>query len=157
MSSGGNWSPTTRNATKALRFTETGTVYRRNALRNVDHQFIPFGNGNFPKPLTGVRFCARWQRDGERASERASLSRCGRGTTGHVFVLGSPPTDVSKPRRQRRALSRTRRGSFKRSFSFRNRWRNFGHAPRAFLEICGNFNWKRIGCLVGKGDIVLNL
>lgn len=142
MSSGGNWPPTTRNATKALRFTETGTVYRRNALRNVDHQFIPFGNGNFPKPLTGVRFCARWQRDGERASKRASLSRCGRGTTGHVFVLGSPPTDVSKPRRQRRALSRTRRGSFKRSFSFRNRW-NFGHAPRAFSRFAG--------ILIGRG------
>lgn len=142
MSSGGNWPPTTRNATKALRFTETGTVYRRNALRNVDHQFIPFGNGNFPKPLTSVRFCARWQRDGERASERASLSRCGRGTTGHVFVLGSPPTDVSKPRRQRRALSRTRRGSFKRSFSFRNRW-NFGHAPRVSSSFAG--------ILIGRG------
>lgn len=142
MSSGGNWPPTTRNATKALRFTETGTVYRRNALRNVDHQFIPFGNGNFPKPLTGVRFCARWQRDGERASERASLSRCGRGTTGHGFVLGSPPTDVSKPRRQRRALSRTRRGSFKRSFSFRNRW-NFGHAPRVSSRFAG--------ILIGRG------
>lgn len=142
MSSGGNWPPTTRNATKAFRFTETGTVYRRNALRNIDHQFIPFGNGNFPKPLTGVRFCARWQRDGERASERASLSRCGRGTTGHVFVLGSPPTDVSKPRRQRRALSRTRRGSFKRSFSFRNRW-NFGHAPRVSSSFAG--------ILIGRG------
>lgn len=93
--------------------------------------FIPFGNGNFPKPLTGV-LCARWQRDGKRAS----LSRCGRGTTGHVFVLGSPPTDVSKPRRQRRALSRTRGGSFIRSFSFRNRC-NF---TRSLLEFCGNFN-----------------
>lgn len=136
MSSGGNWPPTTRNATKALRFTETGTVYRRNALRNVDHQFIPFGNGNFPKPLTGVRFCARWQRDGERVYPgAAAVQQATFSYLAHPQQMCQSHVDKDAPFRER--------GSFKRSFSFRNRWRNFGHAPRVSSRFAG--------ILIGRG------
>lgn len=154
MSSGGNWPSTTRNATKALRFTETGTVYRRNALRNVDHQFIPFGNGNFPKPLTGVRFCARWQRDGERASEFIQVRP--RYNRPRFRTWLTPNRCVKATSTKTRPFANAPR-IFQTIVFVSKSMEEFRPRASSFLEICGNFNWKRIGCLVGKGDIVLNL
>ena len=64
------------------------------------------------------------------------LSRCGRGT-GHVFVLGSPPTDASKTYRQRRTLLAQFESLRASASTPRRRWHTTKPLDGCFVEVAG--------------------